>query len=124
MKAKDGPILVHVCLCVSPSTLAEKAHKAILNSLSATCFKQIPDSKMFKGDLIRPNLPCKKQNTYLDALLLIRALRLQVGLVFICALHTQEAVGCVANPTGQHAVPQHGVHHCAFTITGPKTTKK
>lgn len=57
---------------------------------------------------------------YLDALLLIRALCLEVGLVFISALYTEEAVSGVANPTGQHAVPQHGVDHCAFTITGPK----
>ena len=57
---------------------------------------------------------------YLDALLLVRALRLEVGLVLVGALHTQEAVRGVTDPAGQHAVPQHGVDHCAFTITGPK----
>lgn len=64
------------------------------------------------------------QKHYLDALLLIRAFRLQISFVFIGALHTQEAVGCVANPTGQHSVPQHGIHHCAFTITGPGKKQK
>lgn len=66
----------------------------------------------------------QKHLDYLDALLLIRAFRLQISFVFIGALHTQEAVGCVANPTGQHSVPQHGIHHCAFTITGPGKNMK
>lgn len=63
----------------------------------------------------------KNQNllAYLDALLLIRALSLQISFVFIGAFHTQEAVCGVANSTGQHSVPQHGINHCAFTITGP-----
>lgn len=75
---------------------------------------------MFKDKLRHPDLPCKTPNTDLDALLLLRALRLQIGFVLIGALYTQEAVSCVANPTGQHTVPQHGVDHCAFTITGPE----
>lgn len=62
---------------------------------------------------------CVRGETYLDALLLVRALRLQIGLVFVSPLHTQEAVCCVADAAGQHAVPQHGVHHRAFTVTGP-----
>lgn len=57
---------------------------------------------------------------YLDALLLIRAICLEVGLIFISALHAQEAVGGVANTTGQHSIPQHGINHCAFAITGPE----
>lgn len=60
---------------------------------------------------------------YLDALLLIRALRLQIGPVIIGSFHTQEAVCRVANPAGQDAVPQHGVHHRAFTITGSGNNK-
>lgn len=62
---------------------------------------------------------CVRGETYLDALLLVRALRLQIGLVFVSPLHTQEAVCRVADAAGQHAVPQHGVHHRAFTVTGP-----
>lgn len=61
----------------------------------------------------------QKDLDYLDAPLLVRAFCLQISFVFIGALHTQEAVGCVANPAGQHSVPQHGIYHCAFTITGP-----
>lgn len=64
------------------------------------------------------------QHSYLNALLLIRALRLEVGLVIVSALHTQEAISGVANPAGQHAVPQHGVDHCAFTITRPEKQTK
>lgn len=57
---------------------------------------------------------------YLDALLLVRALRLEVGFVIISTLNTQEAVGGVSNTAGQHTVPQHGINNCAFPITGPK----
>lgn len=75
------------------------------------CFKSQPkEKKPFLQSLL----------AYLDALLLIRALRLQISLVFIGAFHTQEAVCGVANSTGQHSVPQHGINHCAFTITGPE----
>lgn len=73
--------------------------------------------KLTKGKKKKPFLP--KYLDYLDALLLIRAFCFQISFVFIGALHTQEAVGRVANPTGQHSVPQHGIYHCAFTITGP-----
>lgn len=66
-------------------------------------------------------IPCVL--SYLDALLLIRALCLQIGLVIVGSLHTQEAVRSVANPAGQNAVPQHSVHHRAFTITGPGNNK-
>ena len=53
---------------------------------------------------------------YLDALLLLGALRFEVGLVLVRALHAQEAVGGVADAAGQHSVPQHGVHHSALPI--------
>lgn len=76
--------------------------------------------KLTKGKKKQPFLP--KYLDYLDALLLIRAFCFQISFVFIGALHTQETVGRVANPTGQHSVPQHGIYHCAFTITGPGKT--
>lgn len=60
-----------------------------------------------------------KMIIYFNALFIFRALSLQVGLVLISALHTKEAVGGVADPTGQHTIPQHGIDHSAFTITGP-----
>lgn len=64
---------------------------------------------------------CKtsKTKTDLDAFLLVRALGLEVGLVLVGSLHAQEAVGGVADAAGQHAVPQHGVHHGALAIAGP-----
>ena len=37
----------------------------------------------------------------------------------ICALHPQEAVGGVANPGGQHFVPEHGIDHGALPIARP-----
>lgn len=54
--------------------------------------------------------------TDLDALLLLGPFGLEEGLVFIRALHAEEAVGGVADPAGQHTVPQHRVDHRAFTI--------
>lgn len=55
----------------------------------------------------------------LDALLLVRALGLEVGLVVVGALHAQEAVGGVTDAAGQHPVSQHGIDHCALPITRP-----
>lgn len=74
-------------------------------------------SKQFKSR------KCKNQSTkmYLNTLLLIRTLCFQIRPVIICALHTQKAVGSVANSTGQHAVPQHRIDHCAFPITSSKS---
>lgn len=37
----------------------------------------------------------------------------------ICALHPQEAVGGVADPGGQHFVPEHGIDHGALPIARP-----
>ena len=54
---------------------------------------------------------------YLDALLLFGALRLEIGLVLVRALHAQEAVRGVADAAGQNSVPQHGVDYSALSIT-------
>ena len=61
----------------------------------------------------------KERKIHLDALLLIGAFGLEVGLVLVGSLDAQEAVGGVADATGQHAVPQHGVHHRTLPIAGP-----
>lgn len=37
----------------------------------------------------------------------------------ICALHPQEAVGGVADPGGQHFVPEHGIDHSALPVARP-----
>lgn len=47
----------------------------------------------------------------LYALPLFRAFSEEEGLVAVCALHPQEAVGGVSNSRWQHLVTQHGVDH-------------
>lgn len=37
----------------------------------------------------------------------------------VCALHPQEAVGGVADPRGQHFVPEHGIDHGALPVARP-----
>ena len=54
---------------------------------------------------------------YLNAPPLIEALGREVGHVTIRALHAQEAVGGVADATGQHPLPQHGVDHRTLAVT-------
>ena len=58
--------------------------------------------------------------THLDALLLFRALSEEEGLVAVCALHPQEAIGGVANPRWQNFVPEHGIDHGALPIARPR----
>lgn len=59
------------------------------------------------------------QRPHLDTLLLLRALREEEGLVAICALYPQEAIGGVTNPRGQNFVPEHGIDHGALPIARP-----
>ena len=68
-------------------------------------------------------LHTKRHKTHLDAFLLFGAFGLEVGLVFVGSLDAQEAVGGVADAAGQHAVPQHGVHHCTLPIACPGREK-
>ncbi len=60
---------------------------------------------------------------HLDAFLLLGPFGLEKGLVFIRALHAEEAVGGVADTAGQHTVPQHGVNNRAFTIACSVTNR-
>ena len=68
-------------------------------------------------------LHTKRRKTHLDAFLLLGAFGLEVGLVFVGSLDAQEAVGGVADAAGQHAVPQHGVHHCTLPVACPGREK-
>lgn len=71
---------------------------------------------------LKSSLPVLPNWPYADAPPLAGRLGGEEGLISISPFHPQEAIGGVANAAGQHAVPQHGVDHCALPIAGPEGT--
>lgn len=59
--------------------------------------------------------------SYSDVPPLIGRLGGEVSLVSVGSFDSQETVGGVSDPTGQHSVSQHGVDHSALPVTGPES---
>lgn len=69
-------------------------------------------------------LPAPPVWPYSDAPPLAGRLGGKEGLVSVGPLYPQEAVSGVANATGKHTLPQHGVDYRALSIAGPEATAR
>lgn len=54
------------------------------------------------------------QEMYLDTLLFIWSFCHKISLISISPFHTEEAVCCMANPTGKYLIPQHCINDWTF----------
>ena len=87
-------------------------------AMQTSCKKAFQKNKL--RTLFQVHYATKGQTVYLHTLFFIWPFCHEIGFISIGSFNTQEAIGCMANPTREDFIPQHGIDNRTLPTACPE----